>query len=112
MSNLSPNLFALALIGIYLLYLYADLKYKSFLGLSFLCFVLIGSKIIYPDQYGKQWLLIGAPIVIISIFAIIEAQKFQNQGRAIFQPTKKNIIFGIILVSIYLLARIFYFDKM
>jgi len=111
MNTISSNMIALLLIGVYLFYLYFNSTYKSYIGLSVLCFVFVASRLIFPDQYGKQWFIIAIPLLVVTIISIIEAQRFQEQGKNIFQPTKKNIFCGLILFVIYILLKIYYFDN-
>jgi hypothetical protein len=53
-------------------------------------------------------------MIIVLTCWVKEAQKYEREGRGIeiIQPSKKNVILGVILLVIYILFKIFYFDRL
>ncbi len=114
MNQFTTKIFAEILIGIYILTLYLNSKFKSFILISGLFF--LGAVLDYftPNDFKLQMLISGLPILIVAVLGILEAKKFEKEGKAsqVMQFKKINIVIGIILFSIYLLSRIFYFDML
>lgn len=111
MIPITPKVLKFILIGIYLLGLYYQSRFKGFIGIAIVCFMVAALKFIMPDKIILVF-LIGIVSWIIAIgLSLKELKKYKNAGIEIFRFGNKNIVFGFFLFLVYVLAKIFFFDK-
>ena len=107
----TPQILSLILTGILLFSFYFNAKFKSFIGFSFICFLLAGLKLFKPHAIGLHIVVTLLSLLVVLMVCLVEMTQFRRQGKKIVRPTGKILVFGLLLSGIYWLFRIFYFDK-
>ena len=108
MIKLSENNFFFILLGIFLINLYFDNRFKGFILTSVWCFAIAFLHII-PAKLVR--LLVFAGLMGIALMvSLLEADDFRRRGIPLIKPSKKNYVIGLSLVVIYTISKILYFD--
>ncbi len=111
MVAFTPKILSLILTGIILFSFYFNAKFKTFIGFSFICFLLATLKLFKPDAIGLHIVTVLFTLLVVLIMCLVELQNFRRKGKKIFRPTGKTLVFALLLSGVYVLFKIFYFDK-
>lgn len=111
MNTFTPNALFAILMGIFLFSLYFQAKFKGFLAFSFLFFFQAIRHIFVNQESRWNFELPLILLVVVVIYSMLEVQKYKKLGKHILQPTNKYMAFAFFLTAIYVLFKIFCFDR-
>lgn len=98
--------------GIYFINLYFDAKFFGFILLTFLFFLIAILKMFNPFESMYQSLIIVLFMIPIGLYCLVKNDEFKKRGIKVFQTaSKKNIVVMLILIGIFILLKLFYFDR-
>lgn len=110
MENFSPEVLNMVLVGILSFVLYFDAKFKSWVLLSFFCF-LTAATILAGMNLAMSFLITMILSFVMLIVFLIELNHYKKQGIQIARYTHRKLILAALLSSIYILAKLFYFGS-
>lgn len=104
---LTENNLYLILVGIYVLYLYVDSKFKGYIFIAVwaISIPFLGFIQTKPIKILIFMLLMGA----VFIGGMVEADKFKKLGKDIYRPSKRNIVVAIFLVGVFMVVKSLFF---
>lgn len=110
MFLISDKSINLILAAIFFLSLYFDSKFNGLLVIALWALILgiLESLKLFDDHYKS--LIFIFTLIPVSLYSLLEAQKFKRLGKQ-FYITKRSKLLLIVLLGLYLLAKLFITGK-